>query len=84
MKNNQSLKDSSEKIFRLIVRLLASLGVDETASEAVVFCILPKPQQQYQLIEWIVDQVEKNEHKPTEVEIIEQAEIIAEETMSHE
>lgn len=61
---------SSKRIFELMVELLASLGASKTTIKAVV-ALLPEPQQQWQLMDWISKTMEN--HKPVEGEILEKA-----------
>lgn len=61
---------SAQQIFEHLAEWMMSLGAGETAVKAVV-CILPEPQQQWKLMEWISKQMET--HNPVEGEILEQA-----------
>ena len=70
MSDKVRLKDSPERIFDLLIRLLWSLKASKTTIKAVV-ALLPKPQQRWELMEWISKQMET--HNPVEGEILEQA-----------
>lgn len=61
---------SAQQIFEHLAEWMMSLGTGETAVKAVV-CILPEPQQQWKLMEWISKQMET--HNPVEGKILEQA-----------
>lgn len=61
---------SAQQIFEHLAEWMMSLGAGETTVKAVV-CILPEPQQQWKLMEWISKQMET--HNPVEGEILEQA-----------
>jgi hypothetical protein len=60
---------SAQQIFEHLAEWMMSLGTGETAVKAVV-CILPEPQQQWKLMEWMADR--KETHEPVEGEILEQ------------
>ena len=77
MKNGKKLKDLPKEIFGLLVRFMMSLGATKTAIQAVA-CMLPYPEQQYKLREWISKTMETS-HEPTEGEIVEQAMLIGDE-----
>ena len=70
MENEVRLKDSPERIFDMLIELLASLGASKTTIKAVVV-LLPEYQQQYKLMEWISKQMET--HYSTETEIMDEA-----------
>jgi hypothetical protein len=61
---------SAQQIFEHLAEWMMSLGAGETTVKAVV-CILPEPQQQWKLMEWMSKQMET--HNPVEGEILEQA-----------
>lgn len=61
---------SAQQIFELFAELLMSLKLGETSIKAVVV-LLPEPQQQWKLMEWMADR--KETHEPVEGEILEQA-----------
>jgi hypothetical protein len=70
MSNKTIYGKSAQRIFEHLAEWMMSLGARETAVKAVV-CILPEPQQQWKLMEWISKQMET--HNPVEGEILEQA-----------
>ena len=70
MANKVRLKDSPERIFDLLIEWMASLGASKTTIKAVV-ALLPEPQQQLKLIEWISKTME--DHNPVEGEILQKA-----------
>ena len=70
MSDKVRLKDSPERIFDLLIRLLWSLKASKTTIKAVV-ALLPEPQQRWKLMEWISKQMET--HNPVEGEILDQA-----------
>lgn len=61
---------SAQQIFEHLAEWMMSLGAGETTVKAVV-CIIPEPQQQWKLMEWISKQMET--HNPVEGEILDQA-----------
>lgn len=70
MSNKIIYGKSAQQIFEHLAEWMMSLGAGETTVKAVV-CILPEPQQQWKLMEWISKQMET--HNPVEGEILEQA-----------
>lgn len=70
MSDKVRLKDSPERIFDLLIRLLWSLKASKTTIKAVV-ALLPEAKQRWKLMEWISKQMET--HNPVEGEILEQA-----------
>lgn len=70
MSDKVRLKDSPERIFDMLIEWMASLGASKTTIKAVV-ALLPEPQQQWKLMEWMADR--KETHNPVEGEILEQA-----------
>ena len=70
MSNKTIYGKSAQQIFEHLAEWMMSLGAGETTVKAVV-CILPEPQQQWKLMEWISKQMET--HNPVEGEILDQA-----------
>jgi hypothetical protein len=70
MSNKTIYGKSAQQIFEHLAEWMMSLGAGETTVKAVV-CILPEPQQQWKLMEWISKQMET--HNLVEGEILEQA-----------
>ena len=76
MEKNNTFEKNSKKIFELLVEWLISLGAGETAVKAVLLR-LPKPEQRFRLMEWMLKTME--DHEPTEGEIVEEAMLISDE-----
>ena len=76
MNKEITYKEAAEKTFKLLADLLKALKLQEGAIFEI-FLTLTKPIQQYDLMDWLVDELEKR--TPSEVEIVAKAEQIAEE-----
>ena len=76
MEKEMTYEEASKKILELLAELLTSLKLQEGAIWEI-FITLPEPTQQYDLMDWLVDELE--ERTPSEVEIVAKAYKIAEE-----
>ena len=70
MSNKTIYGKSAQQIFEHLAEWMMSLGTGETTVKAVV-CLLPEPQQQWKLMEWISKTME--DHNPVEGEILQKA-----------
>ena len=75
MNKEITYEEAVKETFKLLADLLTSLKLQEGAIFEI-FLTLPKPIQQYDLTEWLVDELEKR--TPSEVEIVAKAYKIAE------
>ena len=75
MNKEITYEEAAKETFKLLADLLTSLKLQEGAIFEI-FLTLPKPIQQYDLTEWLVNELETR--TPSEVEIVAKAQQIAE------